>query len=104
MSYGDETVVFLEIDQPLCSLTYGSAPCAAVLGTTGAAKCYNSRATCQDVANYAPGTLTLRFARPQEDLLQYGNVIPSLVSVDTTPGSINLAAMDQGASALGSVK
>jgi hypothetical protein len=99
--WGDETVTIVEIDQPLCDLVYGTLPCTAVLGTTGSRKCYNSRATCQDPDNYTPGTLTLRFARPQEGLLQYGNVIPSIGSISTTAGSINLAAMDRNASALG---
>jgi hypothetical protein len=53
------------------------------------------------VATLAMNALTLRFAQPQEGLLQYGNLLPSVQSIDTTPGSINLAAMDRGAAALG---
>lgn len=102
-NYGRETVVFFEIDQPFCALTYGTAPCTAVLGTTGTNKCHQSRATCQAPAAYAPGVLTLRFARPQEGLLKYGYgpIIPSLVDLKTTPAVINLAAMDRNVSALG---
>ena len=98
-----EKVVFLEIDQPLCSLTYGSAPCAAVLGTTGTRKCFNTEATCQDLNNYTPGTLTLRFCEPQQNVLQYGNVIPALVpgSLDIAPAAVNLGGMDEDAAALG---
>lgn len=100
--WGDETVTFFEIDQPLCAHSYGNAPCQAVLGETGGIKCYNTRATCQDAANYSPGgVLTLRFSRPQEGLLQYGNVIPSISSISTTAASINLAGMDPSAAALG---
>jgi len=119
--YGKETIVFFEIDQPLCSRTYGdglgsptpSSGCQALLGASGTVgsppttvlggpnKCFNTRFTCQDSANYNPGTLTLRFAMGQRDLLQYGYVIPSLVSVRTTPSQINLAAMDSNISALG---
>lgn len=103
MDYGRETIVMLEIDVPQCTLTYGIAPCAAVLGTTGTRKCFNTRATCQDPANYTPGVLTLRFARPQEGLLQhYAPLIPSLIELETTPAAINLAAMDENTSALGS--
>ena len=102
MDYGRETVVLFEIDQPLCTRTYGVAPCAAVLGTSGVRKCFNTRATCQDPDNYAPGTLTLRFARGQEDLLQYGPLIPSLIAPETTAASLNLAAMDHNIAALGS--
>ena len=101
MAWGEERIAFLEIDQPLCSLTYGEAPCQAVLGVTGAAKCHNSRFTCQDAANYTPGTLTLRFSRDQLDILQYGNVIPGLRSFRTTPMSINLGGMEESVSAFG---
>lgn len=106
-NYGRETIQIVEIDVPFCSREYGDAAfsppgsCTAVLGVTGDRKCYNTRATCQDAANYSPATVTLRFARPQLDILQYGPIIPSLLSVSTTPGAINLAAMDRSASALG---
>lgn len=43
-------IVEIEIDR--CSNVYGSAPCQAVLGTTGVRKCYNTFATCQDASNY----------------------------------------------------
>lgn len=101
MQYGRETIVLFEIDVPKCTRTYGIAPCMAVLGTTGTRKCYNTRSSCQDAANYDPGVLTLRFAITQEGLLQYGPLIPSMVSLETTPAAINLAAMDRNMSALG---
>ena len=53
---GREPVQVVEIVQPLCANTYGSAPCTASGGVD--AKCYNTRATCQDAANY-DGTSTL---------------------------------------------
>jgi hypothetical protein len=103
--YGGETVRFFEIYQPLCTHTYGVAPCTAVLGSDGAEKCRNTRFTCQDSANYDPGTLVLRFAMDQDGLLQhrdkYGVVIPSMLDLSTTPGAINLAGMDRSMSALG---
>jgi hypothetical protein len=91
----EETVAFFELDQPVCSRTYGTAPCAAVLGATGTRKCYNTRATCQDPDNYSAVVQTLRFSRPQGGLLQYGQVIPCLADYSTTPGAINLAGMDR---------
>jgi hypothetical protein len=106
-----ERVIFFEIDQPLCSLTYGTGACTAELGTTGTHKCHNTRATCQDTDNYlpesgspaAPNVITLRFALGQLDLLQYGYLIPSLLGEpETTPGKINLGGMDRNVSALGS--
>lgn len=103
--YGGETVQFFEIYQPLCTHTYGVAPCAAVLGVTGAHKSFNTRFTCQDPDNYDPGTLVLRFAIDQDGLLQhrdkYGVVIPSMVTLSTTPCAINLAGMEKNVSALG---
>lgn len=101
MGYAKEVIRLVEIDQPFCSLTYGSAPCTAVLGTTGAHKCYQTRATCQSSANYDPDTLTLRFADPQEGLLQYGRVMPSLLSLATAPLRLNLSGMDRNLSAMG---
>lgn len=101
MRAGDETVQLFEIDQPQCQLTYGSAPCAAILGTTGAHKCHNTFFTCQDTNNYSPITLVLRFARTQEEVVQYGPLIPSLVSVATTPAKVNLAAMARSSSSFG---
>jgi hypothetical protein len=47
---GREPVQLVEIRQPLCGNTFGTAPCTAT--GTGATKCYNTRATCQDAANY----------------------------------------------------
>lgn len=99
--WGKETVLIFELDQPLCTRTYASAPCTAVLGTTGAHKCYNTFKTCQDTDNYSASPLTLRFGRAQEDLLQYGPIIPSIISAMLTPGTINLGSMDRGMSSLG---
>lgn len=103
-----ETIVFLEIDQPLCTHVYGTAPCTAVLGVDGEHKCFNTRFTCQDPDNYEGGEgaspanfVTLRFSRSQSDLLQYGRVIPSLLSFSVSSGSINLGGADQSSSALG---
>lgn len=54
-------IQYVEIDMPVCSLTYGTAPCAAALGVTGDARCFNTLATCQDVGNYTGSTVTMRF-------------------------------------------
>lgn len=109
--YGRETVSLVEIDQPFCTREYGDAfvspsgGCTAQLGVDGTRKCYNTRATCQDSANYNPGTLTLRFCRGQSKLQRYYSpLIPSIVDgPDITPLEINLAAMDDAGtdSALG---
>lgn len=108
VAYGDELVTIVQIDQPLCAREYGdleqnspAAGCTALLGTSGTRKCYNTRATCQDSANYDPGTLTLSFARTQEGLEYLGYVIPSLESINTTPMRINIGAMDKNLSPFG---
>ena len=59
---GREPVQFVEIRQPRCSRTFGVAPCMA----TGTAdqKCYNTRKSCRDPANFALGSpLALVFSR-----------------------------------------
>lgn len=99
--YGDELVTIVEVDVDFCSLTYGESPCAAVLGDTGSTKCYNTAATCQDRDNYSPGTLTLRFGRPQAGIERYGPIIPSLESVNISPLEINLMGMASDVSPFG---
>jgi len=105
MKWGDETIFFLEIDQPFCVLTWGettaAGTCPAVLGVDAQRKCFQSRFTCPVPASYNPATLTLRFGRPQLDMLQYGNVVPSVESYSITPMAINLGGMDENVSAFG---
>lgn len=50
----------VEIDLPVCSLNYTSAPCTAIDAGDGS-RCYNTWATCQDPTNYAQATKTYRF-------------------------------------------
>jgi hypothetical protein len=47
---GREIVQIVRIDQPSCSRTFGVSPCTA--SGTADTKCYNTRTTCQDLANY----------------------------------------------------
>jgi hypothetical protein len=47
---GREPVEVIEIITPKCVNVHGSAPCTAT--QTGDAKCFNTRATCNDVDNY----------------------------------------------------
>ena len=61
---GREPIQIVEIQQPLCSLTFGVSPCTAT--GTADTKCYNTRATCQDPENYTLGTpLSLYFTKTQ---------------------------------------
>lgn len=107
--YGRETVTFLEIDQPLCSRIWGdglgspnvAGGCQATLTSIAVRKCFNTRYTCQDPERYDAGVLTLRFGRSQESLLQYGYVLPAILSISTSPAKINLAGLDRNTAALG---
>jgi hypothetical protein len=100
---GRQPITIVEIDQDRCALTYGTAPCTAALGVTGAHKCYNTFRTCQDPDNIDLGTLTLRFSDSMEStgLPKTMVVIPSLLSVDTVPTEINVGGGSQGVGPLG---
>lgn len=96
-----EIFEMVEIDVPLCTRVYASAPCAAVLGTSGQRKCYNLRATCQDPTNFNAGTpLTLRFCRPGR--IPHGVLaFPTLGRVSQNSATVNVAGTDARYSQLG---
>lgn len=81
-------VVFVELDMDVCTRTYGSSPCTAAVGVTGAAKCYNTYATCQDTANYNKGVKTYRFSEPSARLPVGLQTIPLLGRVSFAPQQI----------------
>lgn len=89
---GREPIAIIEIDQPQCSLVYGTSPCTAVLGTTGDHKCLNTFTSCQDTANYNPvDTVTLRLVTPRSNLPKdLGTLIPCLRDYSTSPGTIRI--------------
>jgi hypothetical protein len=93
----------IEIDLDLCSRVFGSSPCTAALSADVPNKCWNTRATCADPANYATGTpLALRFAMPQDGLPKGELIFPSLESPAAgTSTEINLGGVDQRTGALG---
>ncbi len=98
---GRKPITLVEIDLPYCTRSYGVAPCAAVLGTTGQAKCFNSRFTCQDPANYAAGTKTVTFARNEDGIPDIPGIFPCLSDVSSRPGELNLSGIDPRSTALG---
>lgn len=108
---GREPLQIVEIVQPSCSLTYGSAPCEAVIGTTGSIKCFNTAKTCQDISNYSPlNTITWRFRKPDESDVELfestasdikTNPIPALLSVSTNPTRINIGGGNDNESPFG---
>lgn len=98
---GRQPVVIVELDQDFCQLEYGVAPCTAAIGTTGARKCFNTLASCQDDDNYDRGTLTLRFCTPQVEVPAEWNAIPSLRSTSTAPTRLNPGANERSSKPLG---
>ncbi len=86
-----KSLTFVEIDIPVCTLTYGVAPCTASVPSTGDDKCFNCKSTCQDRDNYAEDEVTLRFAKPVSYLpADIDIVAPSISEVSFTPATISL--------------
>jgi hypothetical protein len=89
-----KTLTFVEVDIDTCALAYGVAPCAATLAgpdPTGTRKCFNTKATCQDRANYANTPITLRFAMGAGYLAESGiDAIACITDVSLTAGTISL--------------
>ena len=96
-----EPFEWVEIDQDYCSRTYGSSPCTASVAT-GGQKCFNTRISCQDPANYDLGTpLTLRFCKSMSFLPRDAYYIPSLVSASVSPARLNPGGVNRSSGALG---
>lgn len=83
-------VSYIEIDIARCSLVYGESPCTAAIGTTGEAKCYNSRRTCQDLENYAETFETVRFSVPTHFLNANIDAVPNITNIAYTPSVLSL--------------
>ena len=63
-----EPIQYVEMDIDYCSLSYGTGACAAILGTTGDLKCFNTFKTCQDIANFTKSVKTLKFINNRANL------------------------------------
>lgn len=83
-------LVYVEVEQDYCALTYGVAPCTASIPTTGAAKCYNTRKTCQDLSNFDSDPVILRFGMDVDYLPNSIECIPSIVDWSVSPAIISL--------------
>lgn len=80
-----QPVWILEIDIPACSLTYGTSPCTASIGTTGQDRCYNTFSSCQVRSVYAPVTKTYRWSNvPLRDASLFP-CVAGIESVDYAP-------------------
>lgn len=98
-----EPIQLVEIDVDYCSLTYGTAPCTAVLGTTGNLKCFNTYATCQAKTAFTKSTLTLKFVNNRSNLPKGLNAYPCLQERGITAFSstVNIAGGDDRLGAFG---
>lgn len=85
-----KSLSYIEIDIPVCSNTYGVAPCTASIPTTGEIKCFNCKSTCQDRENYDEDEVTLRFAKPTAYLPKQIDCIPNVQEIAFTPATISL--------------
>ncbi len=104
--FGRIPTIFVELDMDYCANVYSNAPCTAIIGVTGAAKCYNTYATCQDKANFNKTIKTYRFCEQNADLPIGLSAIPLLKSVsfasqEITPnkglgvrGSVSISFID----------
>lgn len=102
MTLKRQLIQIVEWDIERCSLTYGNSPCTAVLGTDGVRKCYNTFKTCQDTANFATSTETLRFAMNVDGLPRDERIYPCMSApVTTNPSRINLGGVSDRSGPLG---
>lgn len=93
---------WVEIDQPVCSRVYGVAPCNASLTGGITEKCFNTRATCQDAANYLQDSVkTLRFCHNQSNVPDDYNYFPLLESASIGAAKLNPGGGNSNMSALG---
>jgi hypothetical protein len=86
---GGDLITLIEVDQDQCTLTYGAGACTATLSAENPHKCFNTRKTCQDPANYDRGTLTLTFCESIEIDTGSDYVFPLLKGVSTSPSRLN---------------
>lgn len=68
--------------------------------TTGAVKCFNSRATCQD-RQLIHRVKTVTFAPNITGIPDIRGIFPCLADVSSRPGELNLSGFDPGSTALG---
>lgn len=96
-----EPVQIVELDMDFCSLTYGTSPCLAVLGTTGVRKCYNTFATCQSKPEFTKSVKTLKFISPRVNAPKGETYFPTLMGVSAFSSTVNIAGSDDKLGFLG---
>jgi hypothetical protein len=89
LEVGRRPITVVELDLDFCTRTYGTSPCTASVGVTGAQKCFNCFSTCQDTDNYEKTSKTYKFTS-QTSFLPIGeNIYPCITSVDIAPVQID---------------
>lgn len=102
MTFSREPLQVVEIVEPRCSRTFGTAPCLA----TGD-RCFNTDATCRfPTALDLTASYTTRFVAPAANRtlaagFQPATAIPALMSVDTSPTVLNVGAGNEDIQPLG---
>jgi hypothetical protein len=98
-----EPIQYVEIDVDYCSRTYGVAPCAAILGTTGDRKCFNTYATCQDKTNFLKTTKTISFINNRSNLPKGLIAYPALKDngISAFSSTVNVAGSNPRMNAFG---
>jgi len=89
-NFAKEPVAYVEMDVRACSLVYGVGACTA--SGSGDGKCQNSFATCQDKANFAATTKTIRFSTVRIDDLQADGdapTFPTLEGISLSPSTLS---------------
>jgi hypothetical protein len=85
-----QVLQYIEIDLvDTCANTYGSSPCTASIPTTGARKCFNCKADCQDPDNFVSEPVTLRFGEPSTYRPLDIECIPLIEAVEFSPAVID---------------
>ena len=88
--YDKEHIYVLDLLVESCSLIYGNSPCQASLGDTGQRKCYNTRATCQDLNNFDPEIKRYRHCEGRSFLPANLVAVPDIESVELSPARIEI--------------
>jgi hypothetical protein len=86
-------ISFIELEVKKCTRVYGSSPCTAAVGVTGDQKCFNSRATCQDLPNILEANESVRLAKPSSikpDDINSTPYIENIESIGYTPPVLDL--------------
>lgn len=92
-AFDREHIYIVEIDLEYCQLTHGTLPCTAT--ETGDAKCFNTRPSCNDLANYddnaaTPSVKTYRFCSSTSPQPIGLDAIPSLESLSMAASEIDI--------------